>query len=195
MGAGTAGAVAVDNTLRAVVAGVALGRPNDLAFGPDGRLWFTDPNGPDDPARNTEPGRIFVLDVETGRGELVIELRQPGRIDHAVVIGERDNVPGRVGDAAVAGPCLTRHGLEDVPDSVPVAYRARRLRRRAIVDDDDLVRRRVEGHQARQAALRIVRASARADDDGPRDRRPGPRRATRRARPLHRRSAPVHWWC
>jgi gluconolactonase len=56
------------------VAGVELGRPNDLAFGPDGRLWFTDPNGPDDPARNTEPGRIFVLDVETDKGELVIEL-------------------------------------------------------------------------------------------------------------------------
>ena len=56
------------------VAGRALEGPNDLAFDAGGRLWFTDPRGPADPARNDRPGRIFALDVATGEGELVIEL-------------------------------------------------------------------------------------------------------------------------
>jgi gluconolactonase len=56
------------------VAGLELEGPNDLAFGPDGRLWFTDPRGAADPARNAAPGRIFVLDVGSGEGELVIEI-------------------------------------------------------------------------------------------------------------------------
>ena len=48
--------------------------PNDLAFGDDGRLWFTDPRGSDDPAANDRPGRIFAVDPSSGEGELVIEL-------------------------------------------------------------------------------------------------------------------------
>lgn len=56
------------------VAGLALEGPNDLAFGADGRLWFTDPRGAADPARNDRSGRIFALDVGTGDGELVIEI-------------------------------------------------------------------------------------------------------------------------
>ena len=48
--------------------------PNDLAFGPDGRLWFTDPRGAADPARTTVPGRLFALDLTTGEGELFAEL-------------------------------------------------------------------------------------------------------------------------
>ncbi len=48
--------------------------PNDLAFGDDGRLWFTDPRGSDDPAVNDRPGRIFAVDPSSGEGELVIEL-------------------------------------------------------------------------------------------------------------------------
>jgi gluconolactonase len=56
------------------VAGLTLDAPNDLAFGPDGRLWFTDPRGASNPARNDLPGRIFVLDPATGEGELVVEL-------------------------------------------------------------------------------------------------------------------------
>src|SRR5829696_931245 len=39
------------------VAGVTLEGPNDLAFGDDGRLWFTDPRGAPDPADNDRPGR------------------------------------------------------------------------------------------------------------------------------------------
>ena len=56
------------------VAGLTLDRPNDLAFGPDGRAWFTDPRGPADMAKNDLPGRVFVVDFATGQGELVIEL-------------------------------------------------------------------------------------------------------------------------
>lgn len=56
------------------VAGTRLEGPNDLAFGPDGRLWFTDPRGEPDPARNDRPGRLFAVDLGTGDGELVAEL-------------------------------------------------------------------------------------------------------------------------
>jgi gluconolactonase len=56
------------------VAGVRLDGPNDLAFGPDGRLWFTDPRGEPDPARNDRPGRLFAVDVTTGDGDLVREV-------------------------------------------------------------------------------------------------------------------------
>lgn len=56
------------------IAGLRLDGPNDLAFGPDGRLWFTDPRGAADPARNDRPGRIFALDVASGAGELIEEL-------------------------------------------------------------------------------------------------------------------------
>ena len=56
------------------VGGTDLEGPNDLAFGPDGRLWFTDPRGSADPAQNDLPGRLFAVDVETGEGELVAEV-------------------------------------------------------------------------------------------------------------------------
>ena len=56
------------------VAGVTLEGPNDLAFGPDGRLWFTDPRGAADPSRNDRSGRLFAVDLATGEGELVLEV-------------------------------------------------------------------------------------------------------------------------
>lgn len=48
--------------------------PNDLVFGPDGNLYFTDPGTfrPEDP----EPSRIFVLD-RNGNGRLLVELDPP----------------------------------------------------------------------------------------------------------------------
>jgi gluconolactonase len=55
------------------VGGVPLDGPNDLAFGPDGRLWFTDPRGAAD-ASNDKPGRLFAVDVATGDGDLVLEV-------------------------------------------------------------------------------------------------------------------------
>jgi gluconolactonase len=56
----------------AEVAGIALDGPNDLAFGADGRLWFTDPGAWDEQLR-PDPGRIFAIDA-AGRGELIAEL-------------------------------------------------------------------------------------------------------------------------
>jgi gluconolactonase len=65
-----------DGTVEVVathVAGYELRAPNDLAFGPDGRLYFTDPGGAYDPVNRPETGRIFVLN-EDGTGELLADL-------------------------------------------------------------------------------------------------------------------------
>jgi gluconolactonase len=53
------------------VDGIALQAPNDLTFGPDGRLFFTDPADylPDD----RRPGRVFALHPDGG-GECLAEL-------------------------------------------------------------------------------------------------------------------------
>ncbi len=56
------------------IAGLPLEGPNDLAFGPDGRLYFTDPRGRSDPARNQNPGRLFAFDTASRQGELIREL-------------------------------------------------------------------------------------------------------------------------
>jgi gluconolactonase len=56
------------------VGGVTLDGPNDLAFAADGRLYFTDPRGDSDPAKNDKPGRLFAYDLEAQRGELVVQL-------------------------------------------------------------------------------------------------------------------------
>jgi gluconolactonase len=56
----------------AEVAGITLQAPNDLTFGPDGRLYFTDPA--DYLPNDRKPGRIFVLGPD-GTGELLEEVR------------------------------------------------------------------------------------------------------------------------
>jgi gluconolactonase len=54
------------------IAGHNLAGPNDLAFGPDGRLWFTDSGTEqDDRYEVREPGRLYVLD--SGGGEMLLE--------------------------------------------------------------------------------------------------------------------------
>jgi gluconolactonase len=56
------------------VDGHKLYGPNDLAFGPDGRLWFTDSGSEEDFRFDVRsPGRLFVVD-RSGDGELVLEL-------------------------------------------------------------------------------------------------------------------------
>lgn len=55
------------------VAGVTLYGPNDLAFGADGRLWFTDSGSEfDDRFDVRSPGRLFA--IGGGRDELILEL-------------------------------------------------------------------------------------------------------------------------
>lgn len=67
--------VGLDGTVEILVTeidGLTLRQPNDLAFGPDGRLYFTDP-GFFDLETRPDPGRVFVLGAD-GKGELVAEL-------------------------------------------------------------------------------------------------------------------------
>jgi len=68
--------------LASSIAGHPLAGPNDLAFGPDGRLWFTDSGTEGDdryPVR--EPGRVYVMDG-FGGGELVVE--RPGEYPNGI---------------------------------------------------------------------------------------------------------------
>lgn len=55
------------------ISGLKLDAPNDLAFGPDGRLYFTDPRGEPDPVANRLAGRLFAYDLLRGTGELLLE--------------------------------------------------------------------------------------------------------------------------
>lgn len=52
--------------------GIRFQAPNDLAFGPDGTLYFTDP-GRFDADLRPDPGYIFALGTD-GRGELIADL-------------------------------------------------------------------------------------------------------------------------
>jgi gluconolactonase len=56
------------------VAGYVLYGPNDLAFGPDGRLYFTESGSEQDFRFDVRsPGRLFAVD-SSGHGELLLEL-------------------------------------------------------------------------------------------------------------------------
>ncbi len=59
-------------TVTAEIAGVPLQAPNDLVFGPDGRLYFTDPSEPYDPNTPRATNRLFALGDDGG--EVLIEL-------------------------------------------------------------------------------------------------------------------------
>ena len=55
------------------VNGVKLAAPNDLVFGADGRLYFTDPGGPFDPEHRPDPGHVFAVTLD-GAGEVIAGL-------------------------------------------------------------------------------------------------------------------------
>ena len=57
------------------IEGVKLSAPNDLAFGPDGKLYFTDPAGGFSRTTPPPPGYIFALDPD-GTGRLIAETGQ-----------------------------------------------------------------------------------------------------------------------
>ncbi len=59
-------------TVTTEVAGIALQAPNDLVFGPDGRLYFTDPSEPYDPNDRRATNRLFAVGEDGG--EILIEL-------------------------------------------------------------------------------------------------------------------------
>ena len=57
------------------IEGIPLSAPNDLAFGPDGTLYFTDPAGGFSRTEPPPPGYIFSLDPG-GNGRVVVETGQ-----------------------------------------------------------------------------------------------------------------------
>lgn len=74
-GPGSIQKVAFDGTVMTIareIAGITLNMPNDLVFGRDKRLYFTDPGRWDD-ANRPDPGRLFVLNAD-GSGELFAEV-------------------------------------------------------------------------------------------------------------------------
>lgn len=121
--------VSADGSVEVVatkVGGTALRAPNDLAWGPDGRLYFTDPGGPYDPAARPDPGRIFVLGPD-GAGEVLAE---PGHVypngiavDQAGSIVWVESYTGRVTRLSAGGdPAeLTVLPPGHVPDGLAVA--------------------------------------------------------------------------
>lgn len=67
--------VSPDGTVEIVateIEGVRLSAPNDLAFGPSGTLYFTDPVGGFDRAKPPPPGYVFSLDPD-GTGRVIAE--------------------------------------------------------------------------------------------------------------------------
>ncbi len=72
--------------LHSEVCGHTLYGPNDLAFGPDGRLWFTDSGSEEDYRFDLRsPGRLFAVDHD--RGEQILEL--PGVYPNGIAFDAR----------------------------------------------------------------------------------------------------------
>jgi gluconolactonase len=62
-----------DRRVDYLVAG--MGAPNDLMFGPDGRLWITDTRREIDPAIPGDglPGQVWAVDVTSASADIVVE--------------------------------------------------------------------------------------------------------------------------
>ena len=72
------------------VAGYTLFGPNDLAFGPDGRLYFTDSGSEQDFRFDVRsPGRLFAIDGR-GDGEMVLEL--PGVYPNGIAFDAQERL-------------------------------------------------------------------------------------------------------
>jgi len=69
--------------------GVSFKAPNDLAFGPDGRLYFTDPGGSFEPATRPNPSFLFALDPD-GACELLAEL--PPVYSNGIVVEQSGSI-------------------------------------------------------------------------------------------------------
>jgi gluconolactonase len=101
--------------------GIALNGPNDLVFGPDRRLYFTDPGTyrPSDP----DPSRIFVLG-ESGDGALLVEL-DPPTFPNGIAIEPDGNVVWAESYTGMVRRCRPDGtGIEDIgllPGDHPVA--------------------------------------------------------------------------
>lgn len=72
-------------TLVTEVAGIALKAPNDLVFGRDGRLYFTDPAEGYDPDHRRQTNRLFALG--SAGGEVLIEL-EPSYTNGLAFLGD-----------------------------------------------------------------------------------------------------------
>ncbi|HEV2242016.1 MAG TPA: SMP-30/gluconolactonase/LRE family protein, partial [Streptosporangiaceae bacterium] len=72
------------------VAGYTLYGPNDLAFGPDGRLWFTESGSEQDFRFDVRsPGRLFAVGP-SGAGEMLAEL--PGVYPNGIAFDARQRL-------------------------------------------------------------------------------------------------------
>ena len=72
------------------VAGYPLYGPNDLAFGPDGRLWFTESGSEQDFRFDVRsPGRLFAVGP-SGAGEMLAEL--PGVYPNGIAFDARQRL-------------------------------------------------------------------------------------------------------
>ncbi len=133
--------------LASEIAGHTLAGPNDLAFGPDGRLWFTESGTEqDDRVEVPATGKLFVLD-SSGGGEMLLE--RPNVYPNGIAFDEggilywTESMAHRV--------CRLDDGQAD--DLLPAERRARagrdgvRRRRPAVRVHDDL--RRSDGAVAR----------------------------------------------
>ncbi len=70
-----------------VVGGAPLCAPNDLAWGPDGRLFFTDPRG--DPVADPPPAAVRALDHRTGEVTTVADgIRYPNGLAFDPLTGD-----------------------------------------------------------------------------------------------------------